>query len=499
MLENRVTFCATHSHRCSAIPFARMLEPMTNTKKTETSSLFWTFFSSIKLTIVLLMVLAAASVAGTLLPQGQDPSQLTGSMSPGVLRLLEVLDLFDMYHAWWFRWLIGLLSLNLIVCSLDRFPSAWRRFKTKTSPDRAKPFEDLPSNQSFLTPGSFTETAERVYALFSKSYGRAERVQTGDQFSLFGEKGRYSHFGVYLVHLSVLLILVGALIGSFFGFEAYVNIPEGEKVDTVFLRRGMLPMPLDFQVRCDRFFVEFYDGGMPKEYRSDLAFLVDGKEVSKQSALVNHPVAFQGVTFYQSSYGTASGGKAILSVTRETGDKKAVQFVADKGQVNELPDKEGTFQVVEVEQNLKGGMGPAVLISLKPTQGKEIRLWVLKNYEALQKRFPAAMLKSPALNPSIFKPYTFHLDKVETSYYTGLQVNKDPGVLVVWTGCFLMIVGFMIAFFTSHRRIWIRVTKEKRAIRVSVAGTSSKNPVGLERELGHLALKLKDHLVENTQ
>jgi cytochrome c biogenesis protein len=475
-----------------------MPEPMTKTKKPETSSLFWTFFSSVKLTIVLLMVLAAASVAGTLLPQGQDASQLAGRMSPGVLRLLEVLDLFDMYHAWWFRWLIGLLSLNLIVCSLDRFPSAWRRFKAKTSPDRAKPFEDLPANQSLLARGGLTEVTERVYSHFRKSYGRAERMQTGDQFFLFGEKGRFAYFGVYLVHLSVLLILVGALIGSFFGFEAYVNIPEGEKVDTVFLRRGMLPMPLDFQVRCDRFFVEFYDGGMPKEYRSDLAFLVEGKEVSKQSVLVNHPVTFRGVTFYQSSYGAAAGGKAFLRVTREADDKQAIQFVAEKGQVNQLPGKEGTFQVVEVEQNLKGGMGPAVLISLKPNEGKELRFWILKDYEALQKRFPAAMLKSPALNPSVFKPYTFHLDKVETRFYTGLQVNKDPGVSVVWAGCFLMIAGFMVAFFTSHRRIWIRVTKEKRGIRVSVAGTSSKNPVGLERELGHLALKLKAHLGHDT-
>lgn len=470
---------------------------MTNTKKTETSNLFWTFFSSVKLTIVLLMVLAAASVAGTLLPQGQDPSELAEGMSPGVLRLLEVLDLFDMYHAWWFRWLIGLLSLNLIVCSLDRFPSSWRRFKAKASPDRTKPFEDLPSDQSFLAGGSSTEVAEQVYALFRKSYGRAERAQTGEQFCFFGEKGRYAHFGVYLVHLSVLLILVGALVGSFFGFQAYVNIPEGDKVDTVFLRRGMMPMALDFQVRCDRFFVEFYDGGMPKEYRSDLVFLVDGKEVSRQSALVNHPVFFQGVAFYQSSYGTAPGGKAFLRVTRAGNEAQSVQFVTDKGRVNPLPGKEGTFQVVEAEQNLRGGMGPAVLISVRADGGQETRFWVFRDFEALQKRFPDAMLKSPALNPSLFEPYTFHLDKLETRFYTGLQVNKDPGVSVVWAGCFLMILGFMVAFFSSHRKIWIRVTREKRGTRVSVAGSSSKNPVGLERELGHLAMKLKAHVGHN--
>jgi cytochrome c biogenesis protein len=225
---------------------------------------------------------------------------------------------------------------------------------------------------------------------------------------------------------------------------------------------------------------------------------VDGKEVSKQSALVNHPVFFQGVAFYQSSYGNAPGGKASLRVTRAGNEAQSVQFVTDKGRVNQLPGKEGTFQVVEVDQNWRDALGPAALIALKPNEGKEVRFRVLKEYEALQKRFPDAMLKSPALNPSLFEPYTFHLDKLETRFYTGLQVNKDPGVSVVWAGCFLMILGFMVAFFSSHRKIWIRVTKEKRGTRVSVAGTSSKNPVGLERELGHLALKLKAHLDHNS-
>jgi cytochrome c biogenesis protein len=245
--------------------------------------------------------------------------------------------------------------------------------------------------------------------------------------------------------------------------------------------------------------VDFYDGGMPKEYRSDLVFLVDGKEVSKQSCLVNHPATFEGVTFYQSSYGTASGGTAFLKITREGEDKQTIPFQAEKGQINQLPGNEGAFQVIEVEQNWRKALGPAVLISLKPNQGKEVHFWVSKNYEALKQRFPEAMLKSLALTPSLFKPYTFHLDKLETRFYTGLQVNRDPGVPVVWAGCFLMIAGFMVAFFTSHRRVWIRVTKERDGARVSVAGTSSKNPVGLERELGHLSLKLKAQLGHHTQ
>ena len=101
------------------------------------------------------------------------------------------------------------------------------------------------------------------------------------------------------------------------------------------------------------------------------------------------------------------------------------------------------------------------------------------------------MLKSPKFDPSAFKPYTFSLDGLETSHYTGLQVNKDPGVNIVWAGFFLIITGFFVTFFTFHIRMWVRVSSESQKINISVAGTSNRNPVGLERELMRLTNDLK--------
>jgi cytochrome c biogenesis protein len=104
------------------------------------------------------------------------------------------------------------------------------------------------------------------------------------------------------------------------------------------------------------------------------------------------------------------------------------------------------------------------------------------------------MLMSPKFNPSAFKPYTFILEGMETGYYTGLQVNRDPGVPIVWTGFFLIIAGFIITFFTSHKRIWVRLLPDKKGISVSIAGATSRNQVGLERELIHLTKGLNAHV-----
>lgn len=105
------------------------------------------------------------------------------------------------------------------------------------------------------------------------------------------------------------------------------------------------------------------------------------------------------------------------------------------------------------------------------------------------------MLQAPILNPSSFEPYTFFLENIESRFYTGLQVNKDPGVSFIWLGCFIMVTGFFISFFTSHRQIWVHVSKDKGDVRISVAGRANKNPVGLERELDQLTLKLRSLLM----
>jgi cytochrome c biogenesis protein len=164
---------------------------------------------------------------------------------------------------------------------------------------------------------------------------------------------------------------------------------------------------------------------------------------------------------------------------------------AETGDILQLPGNEGQFQVEKVSGNLRGMMGPAALIRIRPHEGKETLFWVFQNEEMLRKRFPTEMFQSPILNSSAFKPYTFFLEGLESKYSTGLQVNKDPGVPIVWLGCFLMVAGFFVTFFTSHRRIWIRLSKEKQGIKISVSGTANKNRVGLQRELKHLTNNLK--------
>jgi cytochrome c biogenesis protein len=446
------------------------------------NNIVWNMFSSMRLTLALLIILAITSIIGTLIPQQQEAIRFAQGLSPGYLRFFELLGLFDLYHSLWFRTIIGLLALNLVVCSLNRLPTTLKLFQASFRPDRSKPFEDLPPERSFLVEGGVEDVGNRVADFLRKQYRRIAIKSTPEMNYLYAEKGRYSYFGVYLVHFSILLILIGGIIGSVFGFNAYVNILEGDTVESIVLKKDMTPMKLGFSVFCEEFSVEYYNNGTPKEFRSDLGFFVDGKLAKKASLLMNQPVSFAGITFYQSSYGSIPG-KVHLRIQKEGSDPGESILWVETGETFSIPGSESQIQVVDAVSNLNDMLGPAALISVKLKEGEEIRFWVFQDIETLRKQYPEAMFQAPRMNPSSFKPYTFFLEELESRSYTGLQANKDPGVSLVWFGCFVMVAGFFMTFFTSHRKIWVRISRSTDEAKISVAGRTNRNPLALEKEL----------------
>ncbi len=176
-----------------------------------------------------------------------------------------------------------------------------------------------------------------------------------DQDVYFHEKGRFRPLGPYLVHIALLCILIGGLIGKFWGIEGTLPVLQGETAEA--FRVGNTLVPLNFQVRLDRFQVLYYaDSPMPKEFRSDLTFLKDGKEEMKAVCRVNDPVSFGGLTFYQASYGSQPSGPVRLQVSYK---ERQETIEAPLRQMVELPGGEGRIMISKVEGNLQG-LGPAV-------------------------------------------------------------------------------------------------------------------------------------------
>ena len=437
------------------------------------------FFTSVKLAIVLLVLISIASILGTLIPQQGAAGPLIGRLSPGVVDVMRSLQLFDIFHSAWFMILMALLAANLIVCSIHRFPAAWNRFRKKPEPDRDELFEKTFPDRTVLMDAPLAAAAGTLENILNKRLKRVSRRDAGERTYLYGEKGAYSHFGVYIIHVSVLVLMAGVIVGFLFGFEGSVEIPEGETTAVVALKGGRGVKNLDFAVRCDKFFIDFYENGMPKTYRSDLSFLRDNRVVQSSPVLVNHPVAFAGMRFYQSNYGVVPSGDPVLAVME--GDKKVKDVKVAIGMEFDLPGKKAKARMIRVEEDLMG-MGPAVKLSIQSDAGN-VQFWVFQAIDQIRQANPGLLQQVPLFNPGLFAPYVFSLGQAGNRYYTGLQVARDPGVPAVAAGAILMMVGFMVVFFSSHRQVWVRLEKKGERTRVRIAGRSNRDEVGLDREI----------------
>jgi cytochrome c biogenesis protein len=248
------------------------------------------------------------------------------------------INAFDMYHSWWFLSLMGLFAVNLICCSIKRFPFVWKTVREPRLVADDGFFRTLSNVEEVVVPkGTVDQVREQAVAFLGAKFGAPRVTEQDGKIYLYAEKGAWSRFGVYVTHASILIIFIGAAIGNIWGYKGYVNIIEGGKVDSIQVRGDQQPLPMGFEVRCDDFEVSFYEGSQrPKDFTSQLVILENGREVLKKQIEVNDPLSYKGLTFYQSNYGPA-GDATFRFRVRERASGQTVNVVAREGEHVPLP------------------------------------------------------------------------------------------------------------------------------------------------------------------
>jgi cytochrome c biogenesis protein len=455
----------------------------------------WKVFTSVKLAVVLIFLIAFTSVIGTVVEQDVEPEKnikffagvFGDAAAPAVFKFSRAAGFLDMYHSWWFLTLLLLFAANLTICSVERLPKIHRAVSEPLKPLPPDVFGRHSIKKEILMDGKFDEVKARVEKLIGKlGINCAEHVEDG-VVQFYGQKGRYSRYAVYVVHLSIIITLLGAVVGAFFGFNGFVSIQEGKASDAAYTRQGG-EHPLGFAVKCEDFSVQFYgESDMPKAYTSWLTVIDDGKEVIKNRPIeVNDPLRYKGYTFYQSSYGPApdagdgANGLLFFKITpKGAGQSEIIKI--HTGESFKIPGtgivgktvyfspalgfrEDGSpFTYTDMMNN------PAVYVEYEENGRKKFGRWMAK-------RHPESWTLPEGHTVEFMDNWGYQA--------TGLQVRKDPGVGIVYLGCILMTIGLYAAFFTSHRKLWIMVVSEKKGrVRVSIAASASKHKVSFETDI----------------
>lgn len=430
-----------------------------NDKKTTVTELF----SSVQLTLIIISLIVVASILGTIIPQGQPLDFYVSRYGQANTIILETLGMFRLYSSLWFKALLLLLCLNIIFCSLVRIPSLILILKKDNLKVDISTLMRKKHKITFISHKEIEAVKHAVQAVLEKKNWRVRSKDNAESILLFSEKHLWARLGAYIVHASIIIIFLGVLVGNYFGFKAFVFIPEGTVTSVIYQSDDeQSEISLPFTLRCNTFGIDYYANGMPKEYRSDLTIIEDFKETINKQITVNDPLNYRGLSFYQSSYRSITD-QYLVEITQRAANNDGVDlkkfyrkmYIGAREQKN-LIDDVVSLEIIDTGRD-GHGHGP-YKVRLDDGSGAPSEI-------VFEDKKPVSV--------------TLHEEAYEIlirqRFATGLQVVKDPGVFLVYLGFGALLIGLYIAFFMSHQRLWVCMRRTEEYLTVIVGGSSSKN------------------------
>jgi len=458
----------------------------------------WRTIASIQTGVVLLILVVILSAAGTVVLQrpATEPDEMQIAYSPQVLRILDAVGLTDVFHAWWFLGLMGLVSLCIIAASIDRFPNSWRFF--------SRPYKY--PEESFRRashPQKLVAIADEEAGLVAAERAlhalrfKPERVVRADHFGIFSERHRISEMAVYIVHASLLLIFFGTIVDGIWGWRGMLNLNEGQTTNIVQLRDGAT-RTLPFALRCDQAGQENYKDGTPKKWWSKLAVVEGGRDVEKKEIVVNDPLLYNGVRFYQSSYGqNGKVDKLMLTATPSSGSGEKKEFGLAVNDTVSL-DADTTVRFAEFFPDFTVRDGQVYRKS-NELENPAVHLIVTSKAattKATAKDFDVWFPPLDEVADNSKAPWQFQATDLKMQHFTGLQVSHEPGQWAVWSGVVLLGVGLAFVFYVVHMRFWAVPVCDRKTGKclLWIGGSANRNRDAFEQRFNDLVALVGEEL-----
>ncbi|WP_454015730.1 cytochrome c biogenesis protein ResB [Bacillus sp. Marseille-Q7846] len=461
----------------------------------------WSFFSSVKVGVWLIVITLAASAIGTIFPQemyitpGVAPAEYYKQEYGFLGQLYYQLGFNNLYGSWWYMMLIASIGISLVICSLDRVIPLYKALKK----------QGVKRHPSFLK-------RQRLYGIGTPQDGDLERIQMNlkktnynvkvEEGNVLAEKGRFSRWGPYVNHIGLIIFLFGAMLR--FLPSMYVD-------EALWLRDGEtkeIPgTDGQYYLKNEKFIKEVYDKSKDKEVFDEAIDRVGDKMIAKN---------FQtNAVLYKAVGENIAGQKPKLEKVKKAEIRvneplKFDQFAIYQVDYKESEFKSMSFHLQNKENNQK--LGPIKVDLTNPTEkydlGNGYSLELLSYFpdfyfdESGRPNTKTKLPNNPAFVFKIFTPetpdgevsfvgiqqniepdgnnkYKMSFAGVEMQNATALTVRKDLTLWILGIGGFIFMVGVIQGMYWNHRRIWIQRVNDEWWI----AGHTNKNWFGLKKDI----------------
>ena len=411
-------------------------------------------FADLRFAITVLLIIACFSIIGTIIEQDQsiETYKLNYPLTNKVLGVLswDIIIKFGLdhiYKTWWFLILILIFGISLLTCTfLQQLPSLKiaRRCQFFRTTDQfcrlkmSKQLENINLNQLLF------RIKENQYSIYQQKN------------IIYCYKGLIGRIAPLIVHFSMILVLVGSIMGSLGGFKAQEIIPKTETFHIQnILSNGKLTLIPQTSARVNDFWITYNKQTTINQFYSDLSFLNDsGTEIDRKTIFVNFPAKYNGINYYQTDWNLI--GLRIKNEYLTISQYPLINIAngLDKIWLSWIP----------IDNTLDDGF--TVLINN------------LQGYCSFYNKF-GLFLGNLELNETIKLNSSLTLIDVISS--TGLQIKTDPGIPIIYTGFGFLMLSTLISYIT-YSQIWIVDNRKK----IFIGGNTTRATFDFELEFFRL-------------
>jgi len=475
------------------------------------------FLSSVRFGVFQLCVLVFLAMVGMLILQQNVPGfeAYYVSLTPAEKVVFGKLGLFDIYHSWYFNALLLSLSLNIVLASIEHFPSAWS-YISKPKLTATREWLLNRDEHKIIDLGSISEAdaAEKAKAAFKKlglkptvstsstiEYGTDAEgkkdfsvVNKKDTLVVFGQSGAINRLGAYLVHVALLILFLGHFVALQTGFDADVRMIPGAVTDEIQLiefnldKKEKFNVKLPFTMECTDIQQQLINENGPIDVTNTLNWRTQIKiddpayGVTVADASLNQPFTYRGYRFFQAQTIPVGNARTItLDLTPQAGGEPLSVNIKRNGSTT-LPD--GTnVEYAEFLPDFTFGQdgkpdtrsgeynNPVAVLNVTPPQGERVRVFAFA--QKLADNIPVGAPKAG---------YKWRLASFEKSPLAHiLSIKYDPynGAFIAWYfGGFGLVGALMFVFFIAHKRVWAIIEKDKNGnTEIVLAGEANRNKV----------------------
>jgi cytochrome c biogenesis protein len=397
---------------------------------------FFRSLADLRFAITILLIIASFSIIGTVIEQDQSietyklnypiTNQVFGFLSWDII-LKFGLD--HIYKTWWFIACIILFGVSLLTCTiLQQLPGLKisRRcqfFRTAQQFQRLKISTKLKEYnfQKFLF-----KIKETQYSIFQQKN------------IIYAYKGLIGRIAPIIVHFSMILILIGTVIGAVNGFKAQEIVPKTETFHIQnILSNGQFTSIPKVSTRINDFWITYTKQTTINQFYSDISILnIEGNEIERKTIFVNSPARYRGINYYQTDWN-------LIGLRIKDEHSQLLQYPL----IN-LGNSQNKIWITWIPDNLELKQGIILLTDN------------LQGYCSIYNEF-GQFLGNLEINETFNNNFPITLVDILSS--TGLQIKTDPGIPLIYTGFFFLMISTLISYIT-YSQIWVIKDNKKMFI-----------------------------------